>query len=94
LLPYYTQKKGTAMATIVEERTIEAAPQRIWDALTQQDEIACWWTNDLSAKPEVGSLAEFRFSQGTFIIQFEVAELDKDKKIHWISRQGPPLGTG
>jgi uncharacterized protein YndB with AHSA1/START domain len=77
------------MAAIVEELTIEAAPQRVWDALTQPDELAGWWTDDLSVTPEVGSLAEFRFSQGTFIVQFKVAELDQDKKVHWISRRGP-----
>jgi len=80
------------MAAIVEELTIEASPESVFNALTQQDKIACWWTDDLSATPEVGSLAEFRFSQGTFVIQFEVAELVKDKKVYWISRQGPPTG--
>lgn len=80
------------MADIVEELTIEASPERVFNALTQQDKIACWWTDDLSVTPEVGTLAEFRFSQGTFVIQFEVAELDKDKKVYWITRQGPPTG--
>ena len=80
------------MADIVEELTIEASPERVFNALTQQDKIACWWTDDLSVTPEVGSLAELRFSQGTFVIQFEVAELDNDKKVYWITRQGPPTG--
>jgi len=80
------------MASIVEERTIEAPPERVFNALTQQDKIACWWTDDLSATPEVGSFSELRFSQGTLVIQFEVAELDKDKKVYWITRQGPPTG--
>jgi len=51
------------MTAIVEELTIEATPQRVWGALTQPDEIGYWWTNDLNAKPEVGSLAEFRRSE-------------------------------
>jgi uncharacterized protein YndB with AHSA1/START domain len=86
------KKKGTTMSAIVKELTIATAPGRVFNALTRPDEIAGWWTNDLSAKPEVGSLAEFRFSQGTFIIQFEVAELDQDEKVRWISRQGPSTG--
>jgi uncharacterized protein YndB with AHSA1/START domain len=80
------------MADIVNEFTIEAAPQRVWNALTRPEEIACWWTDDLNATPEVGSLAEFRFRQGMFVIQFEVAELDQDEKVHWITRQGPTTG--
>ena len=31
------------MSAIVEELTIEAAPQRVWGAITQQDEIVQWW---------------------------------------------------
>jgi hypothetical protein len=35
----------------------------------------------------VGSLAEFRFGEwGDFVLRFEVAELDQDKKVHWISK--------
>jgi uncharacterized protein YndB with AHSA1/START domain len=80
------------MADIVKELTIAAAPQRVWDALTQPEEIACWWTDDLSVTLEVGTLAEFRFSQRTFIVQFEVAELVEGSKVHWITRQGPSTG--
>ena len=83
------------MSAIVEERTIAAAPGRVFKALTHQDEIAHWWTNDLSAKPEVGSLAEFRFTRwGAGVLQFEVAELDAGEKVRWISRQGPPQWAG
>ena len=80
------------MAAIVKELTIATAPGRVFNALTKPDEIARWWTDDLSATPEVGTLAEFRFSQRTFIIQFEVAELDQNEKVRWITRQGPSTG--
>lgn len=75
------------MIAIIKELTIEATPERVWGALTQPDEIGHWWTNDLNATPEVGSLAEFRFGEwGDFVLRFEVAELDRDKKVHWIHR--------
>ncbi|HLZ61426.1 MAG TPA: SRPBCC domain-containing protein [Ktedonosporobacter sp.] len=80
------------MAAIIKELTIQAAPRRVWDALTLPEEIARWWTDDLSVSPEVGSLAEFRFSQGTFVVQFEVAELDEESKVSWVTRQGPSTG--
>ena len=77
------------MSAIIKELTIEAAPERVWDALTQPDEIGHWWTNDLNATAEVGSLAEFRFGEwGDFVIRFEVADLERDKKVHWIHRFG------
>src|SRR5215472_5884035 len=78
------------MPAIVEERTIATAPESVFKALTQQDELARWWTNDLNAKPEVGSLAEFRFGEwGDFVLRFEVAELDAGEKVRWISRLSP-----
>jgi uncharacterized protein YndB with AHSA1/START domain len=80
------------MAAILKELTIQATPRRVWDALTKPDEIARWWTDDLRVTPEVGTLAEFRFSQGTFVIQFEVAELDEESNVAWITRQGPSTG--
>ncbi len=83
------------MAAIVEELTIAAAPERVWGALTQPDEIGHWWTNDLNAKPEVGSLAEFRFGEwGDTVLRFEVAELDAGKKVHWISQAKPRGAMG
>ncbi len=82
------------MSAIVEELTIEAAPQRVWGAITQQDEIVQWWAYEARVKPEVGSLGEFRFRQGAFVMQFEVAELDQDERVHWISRQGLPQWAG
>ena len=73
------------MVAIVKELAVEAPPERVWSALTQPEEIGHWWTNDLNATPEVGSLAEFRFGEwGDFVIRFEVAELDAGKKVHWI----------
>ncbi len=82
------------MSAIVEERTLAATPESVFNALTQQDEIAHWWTDDLSAKPEVGSLAEFRFRQRAFVVQFEVVQLDAEEKVRWICRQGPPQWIG
>jgi uncharacterized protein YndB with AHSA1/START domain len=83
------------MSTIVQERIIAASPQRVFNALTQPGEIGHWWTNDLNVTPEVGSLAEFRFGEwGEFVLRFEVAELDRNKKVHWIFRFGPPQWAG
>jgi uncharacterized protein YndB with AHSA1/START domain len=82
------------MSAIVKELTIAAAPGSVFNALTQQDELARWWTNEARVKPEVGSLGEFRFRPPAGVLQFEVAELDQDEKVHWISRQGPPQWAG
>src|SRR5258708_21912806 len=78
------------MGAIGIERTIEAAPESVWGALTRSDEIGHWWTNDLNVKPEAGSLAEFRFGEwGESVLRFEIAELDEGSKVHWIHRRSP-----
>lgn len=83
------------MATIVQERIIAAAPQRVYNALTQPEEIGHWWTNDLNVTPEVGSLAEFRFGEwGDFVMRFEVAKLEQYERVCWIFRFGPPTWNG
>lgn len=83
------------MPAIVKELTITVTPARVFNALTQPDEIGHWWTNDLNARPEVGTVAEFRFGEwGERVLRFEVAELDQDKKVHWISRRGPAYWAG
>ncbi len=82
------------MPAFVKELTIAATPHSVFNALTQQDEIAHWWANEARVKPEVGSLGEFRFRPPAGDLQFEVAELDQDEKVSWISRQGPPQWTG
>jgi uncharacterized protein YndB with AHSA1/START domain len=81
-------------SAIVLERTIAAAPRSVYNALTKPDEIVHWWAYEARVKPEVGSLGEFRFRPPAGVLQFEVAELDQDEKVHWISRQGPPQWTG
>jgi uncharacterized protein YndB with AHSA1/START domain len=83
------------MAAITNEFTVATTPHRVWSALTRPEEIARWWTDDLSTTPEVGTVAEFRFRPAgheTFVIQFEIAELAQDEKVYWITRQGPATG--
>jgi uncharacterized protein YndB with AHSA1/START domain len=77
------------MSAIVEELTIAAAPGSVYNALTQQDEIVHWWAYEARVKAEVGSLGEFRFRPPAGVLHFEVAELVRDEKVHWISRQSP-----
>jgi uncharacterized protein YndB with AHSA1/START domain len=90
------EEKGTTMPSIVIERTIVVAPQRAFDALTGPADLAQWWTNDVSATPEVGSLAEFRFRQGVLVYRFEVTELVSAERVRWVLRHGPDhwVGTG
>lgn len=82
------------MVAIVIERTIAATPQRVWSALTQQDQISCWWTEEARVRPEVGSLGEFYFRPPAGVLKFEVTELKPDELVRWAARSGPPSWMG
>lgn len=82
------------MAAIVEERTIAATPRSVFNALTRQEEIVRWWSDEASVRPEVGSLGEFRFRPPAGVLQFEVTELKEGSLVRWLSRQGPPQWGG
>lgn len=82
------------MVAIVEERIIETAPENVFNALTKSDEMTRWWADEARVQPEVGSIGEFRFRPPAGVLQFEVAELEQDKKVSWLSRQGPPHWDG
>jgi uncharacterized protein YndB with AHSA1/START domain len=82
------------MPDIAQELTIEATPEKVFNALTQQDELAQWWTNHVTAEPKVGSIAKFSFDNGAVVFQMEIAELNAGKRVHWIVRHGPPHWEG
>ena len=63
------------MPTIFKELTIAAPAETVFTALTQQEEIVRWWADKATIRPEVGSLAEFRFRPPAGILKFEIAEL-------------------
>jgi uncharacterized protein YndB with AHSA1/START domain len=61
---------------------VRAEPERLYEALTRQDDLAIWMGASTLARPEVGSLVEFRFAQG-FIMQMEVIRLEADSLVQW-----------
>ena len=43
------------MADIMHQLTIDAAPARVYEALTTQNGLAHWWTQDTEAEAEIGT---------------------------------------
>ena len=66
-----------------------AEPERLYKGLTRQDDLAVWMGVPTLARPEVGSLVEFRVNQGKFIMQMEVIRLEADSLVQW--RQIQPI---
>ena len=60
---------------------IKASPDKIYEALTTNNGLAQWWTNDISGAGGVGSIIEFRFNGGG--PDFAVVELVANKTVRW-----------
>jgi len=60
---------------------IKTSPEKIYEALTTDDGLTQWWTNDIIGAGGVGSTIEFRFNgEGP---DFTVTELIPNKTVCW-----------
>lgn len=69
------------MAEIHHRVGIKASAESIYQALTTNEGLASWWTNDVSGAGEVGSVIKFRFNGGG--PDFEVIKLVENETVHW-----------
>jgi uncharacterized protein YndB with AHSA1/START domain len=73
------------MNTVVVERTYVASIERVWDALTNKNQMRKWYFNVSDFKPEPGF--KFEFTGGDENVQYrhlcEVIEADKPNKLSY-----------
>jgi len=83
------------MPDILHEVTIQGAPDKIYEAITQQNGLRGWWTTQATAQPAVGSVSEFKFYGGQVAMQFKVDALEPAHRVAWSALSGVPdwLGT-
>jgi len=67
--------------------TINAPKEKVYRAITHQDGLAGWWTKQTKAKPETGSIAEFRFGDRYFN-QMRITRLEPNSAVAWECIQG------
>lgn len=60
---------------------IKAPAERVYAALTTNDGLTQWWTNDISGAGDVGSIIKFRFNGGG--PDFVIIELIPNKTVRW-----------
>ncbi len=78
------------MPDILHEVEIEGSPDKIYKALTEQRGLAAWWTIHATAEPKIGSVGEFQFEGGKFVIKMQVDALEPGHKVYWKAVQGAP----
>jgi uncharacterized protein YndB with AHSA1/START domain len=75
------------MADILHRIEISASPGQVYAALTEEKGLASWWTRSTKAVPEVGSVAQFRFSDGG--PDMRITELEPNSRVGWECIDGP-----
>ncbi|WP_340677335.1 SRPBCC domain-containing protein [Paraglaciecola sp.] len=60
---------------------IKTSSEKVYEALTTDDGLTRWWTNDISGAGNIGSIIQFRFNGGG--PDFAVTELIPDKTVRW-----------
>jgi uncharacterized protein YndB with AHSA1/START domain len=73
------------------EVPIAAAPDAVYLALTEAEGLDNWWMPEVTARPALGSIAEFFFSGGPgsrFVTKMEIAALEPGRKVYWTVREG------
>ncbi len=71
------------MADLYHEIQINAAPEKVYEAITTQKGLRSWWTGDSVAEPRVGSLAEFGFMKRAIVFRMRIEELARPKRVVW-----------
>jgi uncharacterized protein YndB with AHSA1/START domain len=67
--------------------TIKAPAARVYQAITTQEGLASWWTEDTIAAPEQGSVLEFTFGE-KYHDKMELLELLENQRVVWKCIEG------
>jgi len=82
------------MEDMIHEITIDASPSQVMDAITTEEGLRSWWTSDSSARPEVGSSAEFGFGNRSTVFKMSVNEIVPSEQVVWACYDGPDEWKG
>jgi uncharacterized protein YndB with AHSA1/START domain len=75
------------MADIRHMLLVDAPVDAVYRAITEQGGLAGWWTEQTVAKPEIDSLAEFKFGD-RYYNKMRVVALEPDKRVEWECLEG------
>lgn len=72
---------------------IYVPPQKVYRALVEQKGLASWWTDDVTAKPEENTIAEFNFGN-RYHNEMIINRLVENRLVSWECRVGDPEWIG
>lgn len=72
---------------------INAGPEKVYEALTEQKHFELWWTPDCTVEPEVGTESRFEFNPHGDYIVLIVTKLEPNKLVEWKVTDSKMMGT-
>jgi uncharacterized protein YndB with AHSA1/START domain len=81
------------MPNIHHELLIGVPAEKIYRAITNQEEISAWWTPGTTAKPELNSVARFPFGPDYFK-EMKITELKSFEQVKWVCIAGAKEWVG
>ncbi len=81
------------MTDIMHRVIIEASPEKVYSALTEQDQLSAWWTK-ATTENKIGSVASFFFgSNREHKVEMEIIDLVPNETVCWKCVSGPWVDT-
>jgi uncharacterized protein YndB with AHSA1/START domain len=80
---------------VVHEISINAPPERVFDAISTTDGIRGWWADDAVYDGKLAGKAQVKFGRPPAALTMETTVFCKDEEILWRCLNGPPdwIGT-
>jgi uncharacterized protein YndB with AHSA1/START domain len=82
------------MAELRHQIPINAAPEKVYAALSTQAGLRGWWTLDATADEKVGGKAEFGFDNRQTIFRMKIEKLEPGKQVVWSCQGEQPEWIG
>ena len=86
------------MVNIIHRIAVKAPLARVYAALSTVEGVAGWWTRETSGESKPGGAVQvlFRSPDGSERgrMEFDVLELNPNKKVHWRFKSGPEEWIG
>ena len=81
------------MSDILHRIIIEAPPEKVYKALTEQAQLSAWWTK-AETEVKTGAIASFFFGpNGEHKIEMKITDLAPNKRVGWKCVSGPWVDT-
>jgi len=75
------------MSTIKHYLIINSPIEKVYKAITEQNGLASWWTEDTTGKPEVETTIDFIFGE-IYHDKMLITNLVLNGNVHWVMMNG------